>query len=47
MSELARHATLDLESCGGCSCMRGTRVGGVLDLRANSISFEEILGEML
>ena len=47
MIELARHVTLDLEPCGGCSCMRGTRVGDVLDLRANSLSFEEILREML
>ena len=46
MIELARHVTLDLEPCGGCSCMRATRVGD-LDLRANSLSFEEILGDML
>jgi hypothetical protein len=47
MIELASHVTLDIESCGRCSCMRDTRVGGVLDLRVNSPSFEVILGEML
>ncbi len=47
MTELASHITLDLEQCCGCSCMRGSRVSRVVDLRANSLSFEELLGEML
>ena len=48
MAELMNRITVDPEKCGGRPCIRGmrVRVSDVLDLLANGLSPEEILGEM-
>ncbi len=48
MAELMDRITVDPEQCGGRPCVRGMRirVSDVLDLLANGLSPEEIIGEM-
>ncbi len=48
MAELMDRITVDPEQCGGRPCVRGMRirVSDVLDLLANGLSPEEIVGEM-
>ena len=48
MAELMDRITVDPEKCGGRPCIRGMRirVSDVLDLLANGLSPEDILGEM-
>ena len=48
MAELMDRITVDLEKCGGRPCIRGMRirVSDVLDLLANGLSPEDILGEI-
>lgn len=48
MAELAERITIDPEQCGGRPCIRGMRIRvmDVLDLLADGLSKEQILGEM-
>ncbi len=48
MAELMDRITVNPEQCGGRPCVRGMRirVSDVLDLLANGLSPEEIIGEM-
>jgi uncharacterized protein (DUF433 family) len=48
VAELMDRITVDPEQCGGRPCVRGMRirVSDVLDLLANGLSPEEIIGEM-
>ena len=48
MAMLSDRITVDPEQCGGRPCIRGMRirVTDVLDLLANGLSLEEVLGEL-
>lgn len=47
MANLVERITVDSEQCGGRPCIRGmrVRVTDVLDLLANSLTFEQVLAE--
>ena len=48
MTELAERITVDPEQCGGRPCIRGMRIRviDVLDLLANGLSAEQVIGEL-
>jgi uncharacterized protein (DUF433 family) len=48
VASLAERITIDPEQCGGRPCVRGMRirVSDVLDLLANGLSPEQVVGEL-
>ena len=48
MTQVAERITVDPEQCGGRPCVRGMRIRviDILDLLANGLSPEQIIGEM-
>ena len=48
MKELAERITVDPEQCGGRPCIRGMRIRviDVLDLLANGLTAEQVIGEL-
>ena len=48
MAKLAERITVDPEQCGGRPCIRGMRlrVTDVLDLLANGLTAEQVIGEL-
>jgi len=48
VTELAERITVDPEQCGGRPCIRGMRIRviDVLDLLANGLSAEQVIGEL-